>query len=247
MFSFSAKYVDTHCHLDLYTNVNDLIRKAEISSVIIVGVTNTPSVFFFTQALSNQHKNIIPAIGLHPELAIQRKHELAQFWEHLSTTQFVGEIGLDYVTSDQSNRRIQRDVFSKIIENCASHKNKVLSVHSRRSASDVIKIIGDRFPGKVILHWFSGSDKEAEKAISNGYYFSFNSSMVKSKRGQTLARLIPRNRILTETDGPFVRLSDRPVEPSFTPDIISSLARIMSENIEDLSQLVLDNFNSLFI
>jgi len=247
MFSFAAKYVDTHCHLDLYTDVQDLVRKAENSSVVIVGVTNTPSVFFFTQNLSKQFKNVIPAIGLHPELAHQRKHELAQFWDHLAATQFVGEIGLDYVTTDSTNRQIQRDIFSQVVEKCASYKNKVLSVHSRRSASDVIRIIGDRFPGKVILHWFSGSDKEAEKAVSNGYYFSFNSSMVKSKRGQTLARLIPRNRLLTETDGPFARLNNRPVEPSITPDIISSLAGITSEKIEDVRQLVLENFKSLFV
>ncbi len=247
MFSFSAKYVDTHCHLDLYTDVQDLVRKAENSSVVIVGVTNTPSVFFFTQNLSKQFKNVIPAIGLHPELAHQRKHELEQFWDHLATTQFVGEIGLDYITTDPTNRQIQRDTFSQVIEKCASYKNKVLSVHSRRSASDVIKIIGHNFPGKVILHWFSGSDKEAEKAINNGYYFSFNSSMVKSKRGQTLAQLIPRNRVLTETDGPFVRLNNRPVEPSITSDIISSLAGIISEDIEYVRQSVFENFKTLFI
>jgi len=247
MFSFSAKYVDTHCHLDLYTDVQDLVRKAENSSVIIVGVTNTPSVFFFTQNLSKQFKNVIPAIGLHPELAHQRKHELEQFWDHLATTQFVGEIGLDYMTTDPTDRQIQRDIFSRVVERCAIYNNKVLSVHSRRSASDVIKIIGDRFPGKVILHWFSGSNKEAEKAIGNGYYFSFNSSMVKSKRGQALTRLIPRNRVLTETDGPFVRLKNRPVEPSLTPEIVSSLAEILSENVEDVRQLVFDNFTSLFV
>jgi TatD DNase family protein len=247
MFSFSAKYVDTHCHLDLYTDVQDLLSKAENSSVVIVGVTNTPSVYFFTQNLSKQFKNVIPAIGLHPELVHQRRHELEQFWDHLATTQFVGEIGLDYVTTDQTNRQIQRDIFSQVIEKCASYKNKVLSVHSRRSASDVIKIIGHNFPGKVILHWFSGSDREAEKAIDYGYYFSFNSSMVKSKRGQTLARLIPQNRLLTETDGPFVRVNNLPVEPTFTPDIVSSLAGILSENIEVVRLLVLDNFKSLFI
>jgi len=245
MFSFSAEYVDTHCHLDLYPNVHELVREAEISSILIVGVTNAPSVFFFTENLSKKYKNIIPAIGLHPELAIQKKHELTQFWDYLETTQFVGEVGLDYVTTDKSVRKVQRDIFSKIVERCAAYKNKVLTVHSRRAASDVIKIIGDTFPGKVILHWFSGSDKEAEKAIANGYFFSFNSSMVRSKRGQTLAQLIPRNRILTETDGPFVHIINRPAQPSFTSNIISSLARILSENVQGLKHLILENFKTL--
>jgi len=247
MINFLADYVDTHCHLDLYPDAQDLVKRAENSSIVIVGITNTPSVFFYTQNLSKQFKNVIPAIGLHPELAHQRKHELGQFWDNLAATQFVGEIGLDYVSTDPTSRQIQRDVFFQIIEKCALYKNKVLSVHSRHSDSDVIKIIGNNFPGKVILHWFSGSDKEAEKAIENGYYFSFNSSMVRSKRGQTLARLIPRSRLLTETDGPFVRLNNRPVEPSIMPDIISSLAGIISENTEEVRQSVFSNFKSLFI
>src|SRR3989304_1155235 len=98
MINFSAKYVDTHCHLDLYKNFDEVVKEAEKTSVLIIGVTNTPSVFFFTEKLSKQHKNIVPAVGLHPELAVQRKHELTQLWDYLETTQFVGEVGLDYAT-----------------------------------------------------------------------------------------------------------------------------------------------------
>jgi TatD DNase family protein len=62
---------------------------------------------------------------------------------HLAETRFVGEIGLDYVTSDRELRRRQREVFSQILARCAEHRDKVLTVHSRRSASDVIAATGE--------------------------------------------------------------------------------------------------------
>jgi TatD DNase family protein len=245
MVNFTANYVDTHCHLDLYNATVDIVKEAERASVLVIGVTNTPSLFPFTENLSKHHNNILPAIGLHPELAIQRKHELSLMWEYINRTRFIGEIGLDYRTQDQAERKIQRDIFSQIIDKCAEYGNKILTVHSRGSASDVIGIIGKSFPGKVIMHWFSGTEKIAEKAVTNGFFFSINSSMIKTKAGQNLILNIPEDRILTETDGPFIRVNGLPASPSNVRDTISSLSKLLDLNFESTSQLILKNFSSL--
>jgi TatD DNase family protein len=245
MQTSKARYIDTHCHLDLYKNVSEVIREAERAGVFVLGVTNTPSVFPYTENLSKQYGHVAPAIGLHPELILQRKHELPQLWEYLKRTRYVGEIGLDYVTRDQNVRMVQREIFSQIIDRCAQYPDKILTVHSRRSASDVIRIIGNSFPGKIIMHWFSGSEREADAAISDGYYFSFNSSMVKSKKGRTLALKIPRDRLLTETDGPFISISGHPVQPGHIPLIIESLAALFALDTVDLKQQIWTNYLSI--
>lgn len=245
MINLQAQYVDTHCHLDLYKAPLDIVREAEKKSVIVVGVTNTPSVFHYTEDISKKHRCVLPAIGLHPELVLQRKQELPQMWEKLNYVRFVGEIGLDYVTMDQNTRNTQREVLTQIIEQCAIGSNKVLSVHSRRSASDVITIIGSSFPGKIILHWFSGSLSQAEKAITNGYYFSFNISMLKSAKGQLLAKFVPKDKILTETDGPFISINNKPIQPSNISETVDALAKILELSKEDLRQTIWSNFQSL--
>ncbi len=240
-----VNFIDTHCHLDLYKSSIDIIKEAEKAGVIIVAVTNTPSVFHFTENLSTKYNNVIPAIGLHPELAMQRKNELSQMWDILPRTKFIGEIGLDYVTTDQNERKIQREVFSQIIQHCFDISNKVLTIHSRRSAVDVISIIGNSFPGKIILHWFTGTQSQAERAVQNGYYFSFNSSMLKSKNGQTLANIIPRKRILTETDGPFISIDNEPIRPGYIPQIVSKMAKLLNLEKDELQKNIDENFQTL--
>jgi len=242
---FKAKYIDTHCHLDLYKSSYNTIKEAEKVGVQIIGVTNTPSVFHFTEDLSKKFNNVIPAIGLHPELALQRKNELSQMWDILPRTKFIGEIGLDYVSTDQSERKIQRDVFSQIIQHCYAFSNKIITVHSRRSVVDVITLIGDSFPGKIIMHWFSGTQSQAERAVQNGYYFSFNSLMLNSKNGQTLVNIIPRDRILTETDGPFISIDKRPLCPGYIPQIVSKMSILLKVDKDELQRNIAKNFQEL--
>ncbi len=241
----NVNFIDTHCHLDLYKSSIDIIKEAEKAGVILVAVTNTPSVFYFTENLSTKYNNLIPAIGLHPELAIQRKNELALMWDILPRTKFVGEIGLDYSSADQSERKVQREVFSQIIQHCFDISNKVLTIHSRRSAVDVISIVGNSFPGKIIMHWFTGTQSQAERAVLNGYYFSFNSSMLNSRNGQLLAKIIPREKILTETDGPFITIDDEPVRPGYIPQTVSKMAELLNVEKDELQKKIFENFQTL--
>ncbi|MBA3075433.1 MAG: hypothetical protein FP831_17675, partial [Anaerolineae bacterium] len=212
------------------------------ASITIIAVTNTPSVFHFTENLSTKYNNVIPAIGLHPELAMQRKHELSQMWDILPRTKFLGEIGLDYVTTDQNERKVQRDVFSQIIHHCSFFTDKVLTIHSRRSVVDVISILGNSFSGKIILHWFSGTQRQAEKGIENGYYFSINSSMLKTKKGQDLIKTIPSNKILTETDGPFIFSNRIPTNPAQIPLVVSGISKLLKIDKEEMRRIVMTNF-----
>src|SRR5262249_29752594 len=155
-----------------YPDPPAVVREAEAGQVHTVAVTNAPSAFVRTQALAAGCRFIHPAVGLHPQLVAARPEELDRMWPLLSRTRVVGEVGIDYQTKDRAERRLQREVFARILERCAAAGGRVLTVHSLLAAGDVIAAVGPAFPGAVILHWFSGTPRELERAAANGLYFS---------------------------------------------------------------------------
>jgi TatD DNase family protein len=123
-------------------------------------------------------------------------------------------------------RRRQLSVFEAILRRCADAGNKVLTVHSRRASAQVIDAVGLSYPGVVILHWFSGPLKDLERAAATGMYFSVNPAMGRSANGRKLVVAMPRDRVLTETDGPFVQVAGRPAVPQDTAEVLTLLGEL---------------------
>lgn len=227
----SADLIDFHCHLDLFPNHLELIRECEEAGIKTLTVTNAPRVFPKNQLFVQQCHHVRVALGLHPQLAHQYADELHLFEEYLPQTRYVGEVGLDGSPEYTETLDVQRKVFQKILKSCASAGGKVLTVHSRRAASEVIEMININLPvdrGRVVLHWFTGSLKEAERAITAGCYFSVNLKMMESERRRALVKSIPRERILTESDGPFVKFGHSVLSPKDIGQVIKQLAILWS-------------------
>jgi TatD DNase family protein len=236
-------YIDSHCHLDLYPDYPHVIKRIEQHNVLTIAVSNTPSVFKPLASIAAASELILPALGLHPQLVAERHKELPVMWEHFDSTRFIGEVGLDFARGSSSDHSLQRKVFEEIIGRCDTAGDKILTVHSRKSAEDVLSIIGEHFKGTVILHWYSGSLKTLEKAMANGYYFSVNSAMLKSKNGMAIISRIPHDRIITETDGPFIKINGRSAEPKDIENIIAPLAGLWNTSIPETITLIQSNFN----
>jgi TatD DNase family protein len=216
--------LDTHFHLDLCSDPAAMVRRIEASRVYTIAVTNAPAVFPQTERLVRGAKYIRAAVGLHPELAIERRSELPLFRRYLSRTKFVGEIGLDYVTTVESDRRTQRRVFDAILADCRMARGKILTIHSRRAAVDVVEAMGDAFPGVWILHWYSGSRSVLHRALAQGAFFSVNSAMILSDRSESLIRELPPDRVLTESDGPFIAIDGAPATPVSLGGVVQRLS-----------------------
>ena len=107
--------VDTHCHVDLFPSPQSIVEKAEAERINTIAVTNAPSVFHFTQSLAKLCRFVRPALGLHPELVRTHGNELDRFVELLPQTRYIGEIGLDFVTTDDDDRKHQLRVFETIL------------------------------------------------------------------------------------------------------------------------------------
>lgn len=237
------QYLDAHCHIDLYDNPKEVVAQAADAKVGVLAVTNAPFVFDACRKLLSGRKDIYVAAGLHPELVEQYGGQVNALIQLLTETRFVGEVGLDYRVTKPETHQTQRDVFEKIIHACHGNRSVVLSIHSRGAESDVVSMIGERFQGIPIYHWYSGAIKYLKIAQSNGSYFSVNSSMLASKNGRKLICQVDKHRILTETDGPYVKINTKQAQPKNVPQIILGLAELWDEDVEEVRQIVLSNWS----
>ncbi|MBX3221906.1 MAG: TatD family hydrolase [Labilithrix sp.] len=238
------EYVDAHCHVDLFPSPAELVAEANAERVFTIAVTNAPFVFDHTRSLARGSALVHPALGLHPELVHSHGRQLATLCERLEEVRFVGEVGLDYSTSDHALRAEQRRVFDAVLEACARVGGKVLTIHSRRAAGDVVAAIGRGSPGRVILHWFTGTVRELERAVAAGAYFSVNVAMFESKNGRSLISAMPRERVVTESDGPFVRRAGEPASPRGMRAVVELLAREWRLPTGEAARVIRTNFES---
>ncbi len=236
---------DTHCHLDLYPDHETVIEETERAGVDTIAVTNAPSVFRACVSLTRGCRFVHPAVGLHPELASERYGELRLLPDLLAETRFVGEVGLDFRTRDEGERTLQRKAFREILDRCADYGDKILTVHSRRSAEEVIDMIGPKYPGSVILHWFSGTHSALRRAASYGFYFSINPAMLASGSGRRTASAVPPERLLVETDGPFVAVGGRPARPRDVQHVVEGLAGLLRVDVADLARRLRNNYEEV--
>jgi TatD DNase family protein len=234
--------IDTHFHLDLFPDATAVADRCDAGRIYTIAVTNAPCVFEKTEQLTRGRKYLRAALGLHPELAVQRRAEMALFRTLLPRARYVGEVGLDYSTPSSEDRRIQRSVFEEIVQLCSDAGDKVLTVHSRRAAEDVVDTFGKSFRGTFILHWYSGSERTLERAVEAGAFFSINTAMCEGKRFPALLSRIPRDRILTETDGPFVAAAGRKAEPADVRGVVATLGRMWKLDDAQVAKMVYDNF-----
>lgn len=238
-------WVDSHCHLDLYGAPDEIVREIEQGRVYTIAVTNLPSRFRIVNKKVVGLKYVRAALGLHPKLAGEHYSELPAFRELLEQTRYVGEVGLDGTDRGGVDWNRQIRVFEQIVDYCAQARGKILTVHSRRAEGEVLDILGTDFPGKVIMHWYSGSISSLERAIENGFFFSVNPAMVRSKRGRELIARIPKDRILTETDGPFVKVGHRVARPLDVQLSLRGIASLWQVSKDDARKLVWSNFRRI--
>lgn len=237
--------LDTHLHLDLFNRPKEIVRAIENQKHYSIAVTNLPKLFKNTQDLCKDSKYIRPALGYHPELVYKFNNQFELFCELICETRYVGEIGIDNLRKTDIDFNFQKLIFEKIIGVCGEKKGKILTIHSRRAEKEVISIVGDNFPGKVILHWYSGSSSNIKKALSYGFYFSVNHVMTQSQNGIKIIKDIPLERLLIESDSPFIGIQKDSI---IAPDLISTISKLSilyNISFEDLSLTLSQNFKTV--
>jgi TatD DNase family protein len=238
--------IDLHCHLDLYPDPAQVVEACKARGLYVLSVTTTPSAWEVTASLAESAPRISTALGLHPQVAHERLTELALFERLLPRTRYVGEIGLDGAPEFLTHMDAQRTVFDHVLRACSRVGGRILSIHSRRAAGAVLDAV-EAHPqaGVPVLHWFSGARRELDRAIRLGCWFSVGPAMLRGDRGRALASLMPRDRVLTESDGPFAQRDGAPLMPWNVDDAVRSLADIWLLAPTEASQILRSNLRTL--
>lgn len=240
----AANGFDFHCHVDLFPDPAALIADCDRNRIVTLAVTTTPKAWAQNRRWTSRSGFVIPAIGLHPELAAQRRAEIALLEQFMVETPFVGEIGLDGSPPHRNTLPVQKEVFSRALQSAQRLGARVLTVHSRRAGREVLTCLAEHTtPERVlpILHWFSDSVAIAVEAARLGCYFSINHRMLAADTGISLIESLPADRLLTETDAPFTEIEGRKSEPRDVTAIISRLAQLLRLPVEEVKQTVTAN------
>lgn len=244
----SSRLVDFHCHLDLYPQHSEMVAECEREAVFTLSVTTTPRAWPQNQRLAAGTKYVRIALGLHPQLVKDCAAEIDIWREYLPHARYIGEVGLDAGPQFYGSFALQKEVFEKVLRECALQGEKILTVHSVRAVRTVLDMLEAHFPasrGVPVLHWFTGTRAEAERAAQLGAYFSVNAEMLRNERHRKTVASLPLNRILTETDGPFTKVGDRSSRPSDVRQTLEAIAAARAMPAAELADIVVNNLKNL--
>ncbi|HVG39581.1 MAG TPA: TatD family hydrolase [Pyrinomonadaceae bacterium] len=256
-------FVDSHAHLDgpeYDADRDEVLERARgfgVRAFLTVG-TGEPHGENFARArrLAEAHPDVYFAVGVHPHDARHYDEAAGELIRsHLTSgpkAVGLGEIGLDY-HYDHSPREIQRDAFVRQL-NLARELRLPVIIHSREADEETVKILADHWtepPRPGLMHCFGGGVSMAEQLLARGFYFSFAGN-VTFKKAETLreaARLIPLDRLLIETDCPYlspVPLRGKRNEPAHVVHTARFLAELKGLSLAELAQATTRNFAQLF-
>jgi len=250
--------IDSHCHLDhepLISNLDNVIQRSKAVGVKkILTISTSIESFSRVKEIVKKDDMIYGTIGIHPHEANKNIIDIEFFIKNLRENKKIigiGETGLDFYY-DNSDREKQIDSFKVHIE-AALENNIPLIVHSRNAEEKTFEIL-NRYKDKnlkILMHCFTGSEKFAKELLNLNTYFSA-SGIITFKNSEELQKTfksLPLNRILIETDSPFlapVPYRGKKNEPSFIDFTAEKLAEIKVIDKSKLKRITTENFNNLF-
>lgn len=228
--------MDFHCHLDLYPDAKQVYLEALQRTEFVWLVTTSPRAYAATSKVLTATQKLFISPGLHPEIADKKHGELAMLLSQMEACSGVGEIGLDGSARYRQHFELQTHIFKTVVENCARLGGRVLSIHSRAAAAEVLDIL-DANPGfgTAVLHWFTDSPSLLRRAAESGCWFSVGPAMMESANGRKLAALMPQDRVVSESDGPFAKIRSVHVMPWEANTVAAKLAEAWNVSKDDAS------------
>ncbi len=250
--------IDSHCHLDhepLLSNLNEVIKRSkDVGIKKILTICTTLDSFNKIKEIVKKDEIIYGTYGIHPHEAKNNKISCELIIKEIQDNQKIigiGETGLDFYYN-HSDKHDQIESLEKHIE-ASIELNIPLIIHSRSAENETLEIFKKYKKNnlKILMHCFTGTRKFAEQLLDMGTYFSASGIITfkNSVELQETFKFIPMEKILIETDSPF--LTPEPKrgkknEPSFVQYTAKKLALIKNISNDDLIKITSNNFNNLF-
>ena len=250
-------FIDSHCHLDfpdLASNLDELLvnmQTSQVTHALCVGVNleNFPRVL----ALAESYPNLFASVGVHPDYEDTVEPEVEQLLKLADHAKVValGETGLDYFRL-KGNLDWQRERFRRHIR-AARQCGKPLIIHTRAAAEDTLRIMEEEGAASVggVMHCFTEPWEIARRALDLNFYISF-SGIVTFKNAaiiKEVAKRVPADRILIETDSPYlapVPHRGETNQPAFVRHVAEEIARLRETTLTEIAAVTTSNFFNLF-
>lgn len=252
-------FVDSHCHLNyagLAERQQEVLAAARAAGVsTMLNISTRAAEWDAVLDTAEREPDVWASVGIHPHDADTHEDiETALLIDKAAHPRIIGigETGLDFFY-DKSDRDRQRASFRRHIA-AARETGLPLIVHTREAEADTIAIMGEEM-GKgaftAVIHCFTGSADLARAMLDLGFSISLSGIVTFKNAGdlRETAHLVPRDRLLIETDSPFlapIPHRGKPCEPAFVADTARMLSRELNWDIENLAEMTSDNFFNLF-
>jgi len=252
-----AMLTDSHCHLDdpkFDDDRAETIQRAldaGVSRLLAIGTGNGPPDLEAAIRLADAHPFIYATVGVHPHDASKATSETFARLEHLAAhpkVLAIGEIGLDY-HYDFSPRPVQAEAFTTQLA-IAQKAALPIVIHTREAWDDTLRFLRAHWRGGGIMHCFTGDATQARQALDLGFHLSFGGVLTfpKAESVREAARLAPDDRILVETDCPYlapVPHRGKRNEPAFMVETVRRLAEVRGVTPEQIAEVTTANFQRL--
>lgn len=246
--------IDSHCHLEMFgEEVSEVIKRAEKAGVTkIISVASDPESLDKILQIAEKNPIVYATAGIHPHEAVSWNEELRdkifEFSRHPKVVA-IGEIGLDY-HYNHSPREIQQKAFKEQLE-VANELGSPVVIHSREAFEDTFEILKSSGIKRGVMHCFSGDVSQAQKAIELGMFISISGVVTfkNSKKIKEVARFVPDEYLLVETDAPYLApepFRGRKNEPALLKYTVQALAELREVSFEDIQRITTINTMRLF-
>ncbi|MCH9611522.1 MAG: putative metal-dependent hydrolase YcfH [Chlamydiales bacterium] len=245
--------IDSHAHLTFpELDVEPLLERAKIAGLThIINICTTPDELLAGIELKKKYP-WISNVGCTTPHDVERDGEKCfEFFEkHADQMVAIGETGLDYYYEDL-DRELQQHFLRRYLQ-LAKRKNLPVVIHCREAFADFFKILDEEFDGAGVLHCFTGNMEEAMQVIERGWYLSISGIVTfkKSEQLQEVARAVPLDQLLIETDTPYLAPTPyrgKQNEPSYLVETAKFVAQLRDISFEELAGCTAQNASSLFL
>jgi TatD DNase family protein len=215
--------------------------------IFSVSVALDPATYETTKRLAADCPFVLPAFGIHPELAPKHLEGLDQLAPLVSETPLIGEIGLDHhYVKDAEAYPAQMRVLEFFLD-AARDQDKVVNLHTKGAEHESALALRRFETRRAIVHWYSGPMDSFRELADLGAYFTVGVEVLRSDAIREIARAIPADHLLTETDNPvaYGRHAGEPDRPSLLLDVLAELGRLLGTSAASVETRVHENFLAL--
>jgi TatD DNase family protein len=243
-------FVDAHAHLDKYdAELPAIIQEIEANQIFTLSVSMDVESYLKSKQLDAKSKWILSTFGIHPWNAPAVHRNLESLDALIADSPMIGEIGLDYHFVKESEQYgPQLDVFEYFVRK-GVEQNKILNIHSKGAEADVDSILGNYNAQRAIVHWYSGTLDILKKLTDKGIYITVGVEMLTDPHIQAIAKAVPAELLLTETDNPggYRWLTGTMGKPVLIKSVVEKLSELRGWEPEQTRARIFESFMRLAV